>query len=71
MEEITVTGENIESFIDAVIESAKAGYVRVDTMELSSSVVTNYWRMTMARSIVEEVQEVEKTGAKRTQKAKE
>lgn len=71
MEEITVTGENIESFIDAVIESAKAGYVRVDTMELSSSVVTNYWRMTMARSIVEEVQEVDKTGAKRTQKAKE
>ena len=57
MNEIVVTGDNIESFIDSVIEAAQEGYVRVDTMELSMAVTTNYWRCTMRKSveIVEEV----------------
>ena len=51
MNEIVVTGDNIESFIDAVIEAAQEGYVRVDTMELSMAVTTNYWRCTMRKSV--------------------
>lgn len=50
MEQITVQGDNIEVFVDRVIEKAKEGYVRVDTMELSMGVQTNYWVMTMVRS---------------------
>ena len=69
MNEIVVTGDNIESFIDSVIEAAQEGYVRVDTMELSMAVTTNYWRCTMRKSveIVEEVSaevEVKKVASK-------
>ena len=69
MNEIVVTGDNIEAFIDAVIEAAQEGYVRVDTMELSMAVTTNYWRCTMRKSveIVEEVStevEVKKVASK-------
>jgi hypothetical protein len=56
-EEITVSGDNIESFLDTVIEFAAKGFVRVDTMELSMGVLTNYWRCTMAREV--EAQEPE------------
>ena len=54
MEEITVHGENIEVFVDRVIEKAKEGYVRVDSMELSMAVQTNYWVMTMVRPVESE-----------------
>ena len=37
-----------------VIEKAKEGYVRVDTMELSMAVQTNYWVMTMVRPVESE-----------------
>ena len=75
MNEIVVTGDNIESFIDSVIEAAQEGYVRVDTMELSMAVTTNYWRCTMRKSveIVEEVStEVEvKKGASKGEAKKD
>ena len=67
MNEIVVTGDNIESFIDAVIEAAQEGYVRVDTMELSMAVTTNYWRCTMRKSAEEAVPtevEVKKVASK-------
>lgn len=54
MEEITVHGENIEVFVDRVIEKAKEGYVRLDSMELSMAVQTNYWVMTMVRPVESE-----------------
>lgn len=54
MEQITVQGDNIEVFVDRVIEKAKEGYVRVDTMELSMGVQTNYWVMTMVRPVESE-----------------
>lgn len=54
MEEITVQGENIEVFVDRVIEKAKEGYVRVDSMELSMAVQTNYWVITMVRPVESE-----------------
>jgi len=54
MEQITVQGDNIENFIDNVIEKAKEGYVRVDSMELSMAVQTNYWVMTMVRHVESE-----------------
>ena len=73
MEEITVHGENIEVFVDRVIEKAKEGYVRVDSMELSLAVQTNYWSMTMRREVqVEEQEEQEvKKAAGRPAKAKQ
>lgn len=67
MNEIVVTGDNIESFIDSVIEAAQEGYVRVDTMELSMAVTTNYWRCTMRKSVEEVVPtevEVKKVASK-------
>lgn len=67
MNEIVVTGDNIEAFIDAVIEAAQEGYVRVDTMELSMAVTTNYWRCTMRKSVEEVVPtevEVKKVASK-------
>lgn len=67
MNEIVVTGDNIEAFIDAVIEAAQEGYVRVDTMELSMAVTTNYWRFTMRKSVEEVVPtevEVKKVASK-------
>lgn len=70
MEQITVQGDNIEVFVDRVIEKAKEGYVRVDTMELTMAVQTNYWVMTMSRAVPEEVQESKKT-AGRPAKAKD
>ena len=60
MEEITVHGENIEVFVDRVIEKAKEGYVRVDTMELSMAVQTNYWTMTMRKEQAVEPEPVDK-----------
>ena len=54
-QEITVSGDNIESFLDAVIVAARAGYDRVDTMELSMGVLTNFWRCTMAADVEETV----------------
>ena len=73
MEEITVHGENIEVFVDRVIEKAKEGYVRVDSMELSMAVQTNYWSMTMRREVqVEEQEEQEvKKAAGRPAKVKQ
>ena len=73
MEEITVQGESIEVFVDRVIEKAKEGYVRVDSMELSLAVQTNYWSMTMRREVqVEEQEEQEvKKAAGRPAKAKQ
>lgn len=56
-EEIKVQGDNIEVFLDRVIEKAKEGFVRVDGMELSLSAQTNYWSMTMRREVQEEEQE--------------
>ena len=56
MEQITVQGDNIEVFVDRVIEKAKEGYVRVDTMELSMAVQTNYWVMTMVRPVESETE---------------
>lgn len=73
MEQITVQGDNIEVFVDRVIEKAKEGYVRVDTMELSMGVQTNYWVMTMVRPVEAEPeapQESKKT-AGRPAKAKD
>lgn len=67
MNEIVVTGDNIESFIDSVIEAAQEGYVRVDTMELSMAVTTNYWRCTMRKSVEEVIPtevEVKKVASK-------
>lgn len=67
MNEIVVTGDNIESFIDAVIEAAQEGYIRVDTMELSMAVTTNYWRCTMRKSVEEVIPtevEVKKVASK-------
>jgi hypothetical protein len=65
-EQVTVTGDNIESFIDAVVEAAKEGYERVDTMELSMGVLTNYWRCTMMREVPQEdsVEEANKTATR-------
>lgn len=70
MEQITVQGDNIEVFVDRVIEKAKEGFTRVDTMELTMAVQTNYWVMTMSRTVPEEVQESKKT-AGRSAKAKD
>ena len=67
MEQITVQGDNIEVFVDRVIEKAKEGYVRVDTMELSMAVQTNYWVMTMVRHVESETeapQEPKKTAGR-------
>ena len=60
MSEIRVAGDNIEAFIDNVIEKAKEGYVRVDTMELSMAVQTNYWTMTMRKEQAVEPEPVDK-----------
>lgn len=60
MSEIRVSGDNIEAFIDNVIEKAKEGYIRVDTMELTMAVQTNYWTMTMCKEEVVEQEPVEK-----------
>lgn len=65
-EEIKVQGDNIEVFLDRVIEKAKEGFVRVDGMELSLSVQTNYWSMTMRREVQEEEQEQEEQEVKKT-----
>lgn len=72
-EEITVQGDNIEVFIDRVIEKAKEGFVRVDSMELSLAVQTNYWSVTMRREVLEEEQEEQevKKSAGRPAKAKQ
>ena len=72
-EEIKVQGDNIEVFLDRVIEKAKEGFVRVDGMELSLSVQTNYWSMTMRREVQEEEQEEQevKKAAGRPAKAKQ
>lgn len=59
-QEITVSGDNIESFLDAVIVAARAGYDRVDTMELSMGVLTNFWRCTMAADVEEQVESGDK-----------
>ena len=64
MEQITVQGDNIEVFVDRVIEKAKEGYVRVDTMELSMAVQTNYWVMTMVRPVESEPQEPKKAAGR-------
>jgi hypothetical protein len=65
-EQITVAGDNIESFIDAVVEAAKDGYERLDTMELSMGVLTNYWRCTMMREVPQEdsAEEANKTATR-------
>lgn len=57
MEIIQVQGDNIEAFMDNVIQKAQEGYTRLDTMELSMAVQTNYWVMTMQRQIEEPVVE--------------
>lgn len=60
---ITVRGDNIEAFMDEVISKAAEGYVRVDTMELSLGIQTNYWVMTMTKPEVQVVDsEVKKAG---------
>ena len=60
---ITVRGDNIEAFMDEVISKAAKGYVRVDTMELSLGIQTNYWVMTMTKPEVEVAEpEVKKAG---------
>lgn len=55
-EYIKVYADNIESFLDLVIEKAKEGYVRVDSMDLSLGVLTNFWSIQMVKS-AEDVQE--------------
>jgi hypothetical protein len=54
---IQVQGDNIEAFMDNVIQKAQEGYTRLDTMELSMAVLTNYWVMTMQREVPETVVE--------------
>jgi hypothetical protein len=44
-----VFAENIDHFIDQVIEHAVDGYVRVPTNELAFAVETNFWKMTMVK----------------------
>lgn len=70
-EERVVFAENIEHFIDQVIEAATEGFVRVPTGELAFAVETNYWKMTMFRESVETEEPqapdvVEKPATKRT-----
>lgn len=69
-QEITVSGDNIESFLDAVIIAAKQGYERVDTMELSMGVLTNFWRCTMAIEVEESDDKEEVTKATKGRPAK-
>ena len=57
MEIIQVQGDNIEAFIDNVIKKAQEGYTRLDTMEMSMAVQTNYWIMSMQREVAERVVE--------------
>lgn len=58
-EYIKVYADNIESFLDLVIEKAKEGYVRVDSMDLSLGVLTNFWSIQMVK--VEEAAKEEVT----------
>lgn len=60
MEVIQVQGDTIETFVDKVIEKAKEGYSRFDTMELTLALQTNYWVMSMQRedqNVAQELQE--------------
>jgi hypothetical protein len=44
-----VYAENIDHFMDQVIELAVEGWVRVPTNELAFAVETNFWKMTMVK----------------------
>lgn len=51
---LSVREENIQCFVEKVMECAKDGYSLVDTGELQMSIQTNYWCCTLEREVVKE-----------------
>ena len=53
LQERVVYAENVEAFVDALVEAAAEGFKPVHTGELEHAVLTNYWKLLMVREVSE------------------